>query len=359
MPENVNLNYIHSYREMLGVTQERLGELVGVTRQTIAAWEKGESTPTVVQLFKVSQALGVPVDLLLSQAPSSQPTLLFRADDPASLRPELRSLLSRGAADYAALERLMGETPVLPEARPIDGYDQATVERISREVRDWLGVEEGPLGDVHTLLELKDLKVVLHPLPKEVSGFSAYTEQWGGVIFVNKVHPPERQYFTALHELAHLIFHRQEYQGPYKKPTKGDNREKAANHLAGAVLLPREVVERELRCYRGKWIPEGLLLDIKYRYSVSMRTVLSRACQVGLISNTQMGQQMGTLFKRYGKESEPGNLPPPRGLSRLARLAYRAIAEDRITISRAAELLAKPFMEVQEELASWLEVGPA
>src|SRR5699024_5780760 len=99
--------------------------------------------------------------------------------------------------------------------------------------------------------EAKGLKLLLLPLPQEISGFSAYTNAWGGVIVINSSHALERQYFTALHELGHLIFHRSEYDGP-TQPAKrrGDPREKAANYFAGAVLLPRPSMEKELRGLR-------------------------------------------------------------------------------------------------------------
>jgi DNA-binding XRE family transcriptional regulator len=35
-------------REQKGLSQEELGQKVGVTRQTIAAWEKNERAPSVI-----------------------------------------------------------------------------------------------------------------------------------------------------------------------------------------------------------------------------------------------------------------------------------------------------------------------
>jgi len=355
-----NVNLIRIYREQVGLTQSDLGQAVGVTRQTVAAWEKGDREPSVVQLTQLAQVLGIAVELLIPSvhdlpAPVDM-GLMFRADEPSALTPQLRAVLSRKADDYAFVEHLAGEVPTLPEMRPLEGYDDHVVEGVAREIRDWLGMGEGcPLGDAVSLLESKGLKVILHPLPAEISGFSGYTETSGASIFINANHPTDRKFFTGLHELAHLIFHRQEYRRPNEKATRRDPREKVANHFAGAVLLPEEVIRRELYGYRDRWLPEPLLADMKQRYGVSMRTVLYRAAQTGLISQKQQGQQIGQINKKYGADKEAIELPPIQHLTRLDRIVFLALLKEEITISRAAEILGKPLAEVREALNDWLE----
>lgn len=353
-----DVNSIEHFRDYAGLTQKELGDLVGVTRQTIAAWEKGERDVSVAQLAKVGRALGVSLELLLGLSAEHTANLLFRADDPRILSPEVRQQLGGQAEDYAAMERFAGETAVLPPSRPLEEYDRRVVESVARETRDWLGVEEAPLGDVLALLERKGLKILAHALPNPISGFSAFTEAFGAIIVVNSRHALERQYFTCLHEIGHLTFHRREYDHPHDRAKRGDPREKAANHFASAVLLPRDVVEYELHGWTRGWIPEPVLVDLKLRYGVSMRTVLLRAAELELISKAQAGKQIGVLNKRFGKEHEYPELPVPdeesRPVSRLERLTYRALVNERITASRAAEVLGKPLMEVRQKLQSYL-----
>lgn len=353
-----NVTHIQNFRGQMGLSQQQLGERIGVTRQTVAAWEKGDRELSVLQLGRIARELHVPLDALLGVVQDEEAVLLFRADDPEVLSAGLRQVLSDKAEGYAAIERLAGELAVLPESRPLEDYDAHLVEQIAREVRDWLGVEDAPLGDVLALLEGKGLKIICYSLPNEVSGFSAYTEEWGSIIVVNGKHALERQYFTCLHELGHLIFHRREYSQPNRKAgVRGDPREKAAHNFASAVLLPREVMEDELRAFAFGWIPDPVLADMKLRYGVSMRTVLFRAGYLELISKRQAGQQVGILNKAHGKESEPVTLelPAKRPLGRLERLTYRALIRDKITTSRAAEVLDKPLLEVRQRLADYLK----
>ena len=355
-----NVNYIQSYREQLGISQSELGQKLGVTRQTIAAWEKNERDPGVLQLSRIASILNTPLDLLLGiDNETKEPRLLFRADNPAVLSTALKMKLTEKAETYSAIERLTGELPVLPESRPLEGYEDYLVEEVARETRDWLGVENAPLGDVLALLEGKGLKIIRYNLPAEVSGFSAYTDDWGGIIVINTSHALERQYFTALHELAHLIFHRREYERPADKAKKrGDPREKAANHFAGAVLLTRDAMVRELRPLSSKWIPMPVLGHMKYRYLVSIRTVLLRAATLNLISHRQAGQQIGMINKKYPEE-EPYSLEEYANsietTPRLERLVYRALLKEKITTSRAAEILGVRLSEVRSRLVSYLQ----
>ena len=351
---------LRELRELSGMNQEVLGELAGVTRQTIAAWERGDREPSMQQVMKLCRVLNVPIDVMLGiTEQANEPVLLFRADAADMLSHALRQLLTRKAFDYGEIEQLAGTLPNLPGSRPMATFDQHTVEQVANEVRDWLGVEDAPLGDVLSLLEGKGLKIFQHKLPNAVSGFSAYTDEIGGAIFVNAGHRTERQYFTALHELSHLIFHRKEYQAPttdIPKIGKSDPRERAADFLAGAVLLPRTIVEAELHPYRNRWLPFSLLADIKRRYSVSMRTILVRAGQLGIISTRQSFQQIAMIDKKSGKEDEPVDLKPPESLRRLNRLVYQTLIEEKITTSKAAEVLGEPVYAVKEELGRWLSV---
>lgn len=351
------INNIQIYREAAQLSQQELGEKVGVARQTISAWEQGIRDVSVAQLARIGRALHVPLGLLLSEPDPADFKLLFRADSPKALTPSYRQLVAQKVEDYAQLEHIVGEIPVLPMSMPLTDFKQELIEEVSQRTRDWLGVDDAPLGDVLALIEAKGLKLLLEKLPAAVSGFSATSEQWGSVIVVNATHPRERQYFTALHELGHLIFHRSEYDGNTKtSQSRRDPREKIANYFAGAMLLPRGLMEREFRGYKLGWIPDVLLNDLKLKYGVSMRTILFRAGALGIISQKQAGQQVGVLNKRFGIENEPVILPEPSKVAqtRLERLTYRALLQEDISTSRAAEILGAPLSDIRRSLMNYL-----
>ena len=51
-------------RAALGLTQQELGERVGVTRQTILAIERGDYNPTIRLCVEICKALGKTLDEL-------------------------------------------------------------------------------------------------------------------------------------------------------------------------------------------------------------------------------------------------------------------------------------------------------
>lgn len=56
-------------RKQHGLSQEQLGEMVNVTRQTISNWELNETAPNPEQLKLLSKALNVSIDVLLDNEP--------------------------------------------------------------------------------------------------------------------------------------------------------------------------------------------------------------------------------------------------------------------------------------------------
>lgn len=56
---------IRMKRQKSGMSQEKVAELVGVSRQAVAKWESGQSTPNTENLFKLADIFGTKVDLLL------------------------------------------------------------------------------------------------------------------------------------------------------------------------------------------------------------------------------------------------------------------------------------------------------
>lgn len=56
---------IYKLRRKNGLSQENLGEKIGVTRQTISNWELGETTPNITELKQLSKELNISIDELV------------------------------------------------------------------------------------------------------------------------------------------------------------------------------------------------------------------------------------------------------------------------------------------------------
>ncbi len=60
---------IKERRTGAGMSQEKLAELLGVSRQAVTKWEAGQSAPSSDNLFRLAEVLGCPVSELLDGGP--------------------------------------------------------------------------------------------------------------------------------------------------------------------------------------------------------------------------------------------------------------------------------------------------
>ena len=56
---------IAALRKEQGMSQEALGEKLGLSRQAVSKWEADQAVPTMDNLMELSKLFGVPVDTLL------------------------------------------------------------------------------------------------------------------------------------------------------------------------------------------------------------------------------------------------------------------------------------------------------
>ena len=71
-----------SLRRARGLSQEALGDMLDVTRQTVSKWERGDSTPELEKLVELSRIFGVSLDELAGIERTERP------GDAAQAQPE-------------------------------------------------------------------------------------------------------------------------------------------------------------------------------------------------------------------------------------------------------------------------------
>ncbi len=65
-------------RMLIGMSQEKLGELLGLTFQQVQKYEKGANRIGASRLFDISSILGVPVSYFFDDLPSTDPAFRKR-----------------------------------------------------------------------------------------------------------------------------------------------------------------------------------------------------------------------------------------------------------------------------------------
>lgn len=78
---------IKTCRQKVGMSQEKVAELVGVSRQAVTKWELNQSAPNTENLFKLAEIFGTTVDMLLEsenamkQSPAEQIYYLYKMEE--------------------------------------------------------------------------------------------------------------------------------------------------------------------------------------------------------------------------------------------------------------------------------------
>lgn len=59
-------NHLKEYRAKINVNQHEMGQLVGVSRQTISQIERGDYSPSVTLALKIAKVFEVPVEAIFT-----------------------------------------------------------------------------------------------------------------------------------------------------------------------------------------------------------------------------------------------------------------------------------------------------
>jgi Zn-dependent peptidase ImmA (M78 family) len=215
------------------------------------------------------------------------------------------------------------------------------IEVLANMVRKAWKLGENPIPDLMDTLEAHGILVLLTSTHKgeKFDGLSAWANNVP-VIVVGADWPGDRQRFTLAHELGHLLLK--------DRLVVELDEEKAADHFAGAFLVPASAALQALGKHRT-WLEPRELMLLKQEYGLSMGGWLFRAYQLGILNLKRFQIMQGFFRKRGWHRQEPGKPYPREQIRRFSRSVYHALAEDLINESKAAELLGTSLMELHAE----------
>jgi Zn-dependent peptidase ImmA (M78 family) len=245
---------------------------------------------------------------------------------------------------FLELEQLLPNGPVetfkLPHGLPEHVSTLAEVESVAIELRKaWtLGVD--PIPVVTDMLEERGIKVFQsEAIPGDFDGLAAKVDGIP-VVVVSSNAAGDRQRFTMAHELGHLVL---------KERLSSDiDDEAASNRFAGAFLAPASEVRKELGEQRT-WLEPQELAVLKKAYGLSMQAWMHRAKDLGILPASRY-VEMRKFFNAHGwHKTEPGEQYAQEHPQLFEQLVYRALGQDLIGESKAAELLRLPLSEFQKK----------
>ena len=367
---------VRRYMKLQNLSIPQLASKSGLGTATLSNILNGKSAPNSSSLVKISTALGVSFPELLAEIPKLK-TLRFRTKSKLTAREVAeRDQLEIDSAiwlkNYVELEELTGTKSVyrfenITATNPIDA---------AKAIRKEFNIKsDEPIYDLVSLIEDAGIKLYLNDFNfQKTFGLSVNKEDGGPAIIVNnnEAISVERKIFTIAHELGHLILHKNSFDGEVSE--ENETEEKQADMFAAELLMPQEAFEKQWEAHSGiSWI--DAVLQIKQYFGVSYQTVLYRLNDLmkDRFEPDYIYKEFVRLYRlKYNHDLknhyEPNSISEiapakdePRKLSsynfteeRFERLVRQAYEKDKISISRAAEMLNLSAEKMRERVAEWL-----
>ena len=328
---------LHQARKSAGLSLRDLSEKTCVTAMAISKYERNESTPSSGVLLDLAKVFEVRVEYFFRQIEVELKTINYREHEKLPNTEETKILadVKEQLERWIALEEFL-PTPwstayKIPTRLPtkINTYDD--IENVALKVRkSWdLGIR--PILDLMDMLESKGIKVFItkYDEHKHFNGLSA-TINRDPVMVVGQHWLGDRQRFTLARELGRCVV-----KGHLAKEI---NEEKACHRFAGAFLVPKPKVLNHLGQHRT-WLEPQELYSLKHEYGLSMEGWIDRAKDLGILPKQHADKVCGYFRKQGWMKTEPGQPYRAETTRLFEQLVYRALAEDMVSESKAAELL--------------------
>lgn len=339
---------LKSARLMRGLSMDSLCERMknAVSKQSISKYENGKMMPDSTTLIALSQALNVSVDFFFRPYTVSLDSMEFRKKSKLKVS-SLNSIKEKVLDEierYLEIENLLE----MDNLFTVDYSDRiVSAPEDAREIavslrRDWkLG--EDSINNITFLLEENGIKVIQFDTDEEFDGLSGFVNKVHPVIIVNKKVCAERQRFTALHELGHLLLY-------FDADMPDKDRERLCNVFANEMLLPSSQFIEMVGASR-KDISLQELIPLQKQYGLSIDAMMYKAKELGVITEQRY---KGYRIKRSASPDFHKQVVetryPQEDSRRFQTLVYKAISQEVISISRASSLLNCSVNEIRSSI---------
>ena len=362
----VNPKVLRWARETAGLSIEEVAHKLhrkSITAETVAAWERGEGSPTYPQLETLAYEIYKrPLALFFFPEPPVEktPKQDFRTlpePEIQRLSPRLRYLLRQAQSMQLNLAELYdGVNPAEHQmVRDLKLAPDASISEMTTNVRQYLNVElsdqlqwksaEDAFKTWRNALEDCGVFVFKEAFRDDmVSGFCLYDTQFP-VIYVNNSKSATRQIFTLFHELAHLLSGTGGIDTPledYIDLLQGEDKriEVLCNRFAGAFLVPDADFDQQITTVS---INDKTIGDLANRYCVSREVILRKLYDRRLVSHQSYEQKVEQWKKEANDETgKGGDYYRTKGVylgERYLELVFSRSYQNRISIEQLADYL--------------------
>jgi Zn-dependent peptidase ImmA (M78 family) len=363
-------------RESAGLSLEVASKKALISSERLSSWENGESRPTIPQLIKLGNVYKRPISVFyLSKppkkfdalhdyrripgqpTPSLSPPLIYeirKARERRQVALELYDLLGNSPPEIQLRLNLVDDPEKVSEKirglLKIGLSSQTRWSYLNEAYNEWRGALER-VG----ILVFQSSEIKL----KEMRGFSISQMPLPVIVTNNKDFNAPR-IFSLIHEFAHILLRDEgicEFEETNLSSPIEQRVEVFCNHVAGAVLVPRESFLNENAVNSSQKlnsVDDSRITFLSKRYKVSKEVILRRLLHFGYISS-DFYQDKKELYeeeaKKIAKEKALRRAKKDKGYppyyirvlsnngKNLTNLILTSYYQDKITLSDVSDYL--------------------
>ena len=288
------------------ISRSQISDRLNISRQTLNNYINGSTSVSFETLLKIAELTDKNKEYFYPDYPEEEKNFnktgtlfesyIFRSDNMIPLN--LKNRFEQKIRQYADIEKINDISPhQFKIDSPLNKLDKPHIEQIAMKIRGLL--EIGPLTPISNPvyeLERNNVKIIQFPEDnQDISGFSAHNDELGYCIYLNSKCTIERRFFTAAHELAHLIFHKKDYihqnsrslQNSLNIVSKDKIKEDIADEFAGLFLVPSASLSSFCKNnFIEQFVFENVIILKKY-FNVSAKCMIRRLFKEGFITKLQ------------------------------------------------------------------------
>lgn len=346
--EKVFARRLKSARLMRELSMEQLSEKLNkiVTKQSISKYEKGIMFPNSTILIELSKALNVSIDFFFRPYKIDIADIEFRKKSKLSITSlkGIKEIVLDRIEKYFEIENILNiENPFNSKFKNETISSSEDVKDIACKLRKHWKLGEDAINSVISTLEDNGVKLIQLDSNLNFDGLCGYINKKNPVIIINKNVSPERQRFTAFHELGHLVL-------SFKSSIVDKEKEKFCNIFANEMLIPSFQFIKLIGDKR-KDISLQELTPIQIQYGISIDALMYKAKELNIITESRYkGYCIKKNTSNEFKEKVTKSQYPYEESDRFNSLVYRAISKEIISFSKASSLLGLSVNEIRSSV---------
>ncbi len=345
--ETVIAQRIKNSRIHKGLSLQEVADRIGVSKQMVNKYEQGKSVPGSEKIILLSKLFHQKPDYFFRKSEVELGTISFRKKSSLgvkkinALKEEIRICIE----NYLFIENILSIENNFKN--PLANFvisNEESIKDAADHLKEKWEIGKDALHNIIELLEEKMIKVIeVDDESGKFDGLATVIDGKYHIIVVNKNYPVERKRFTLLHELGHILLNLKSYDEKMQ--------ENFCNLFASEMLLSSANLILEFGSYRNS-ITFGETANVQKKYGISFNAIVYKLQQNNILSKSRTA----SYFKKINFDSKLKNFVNASRYAgveysdRYENLVLHAVAEELISVSKAAALLNRKISELKQNI---------